>query len=62
MNRFNMLGGYEEAELVAARMAACKGVYYTTDRPQMGEGGGGYTGEGGSDWSPMESASVKRRS
>lgn len=55
MNRFNMLGGYEEAELVAARMAACKGVYYTTDRPQMGDVSGGYAGQTDSQYVPMES-------
>lgn len=30
MLRLNMLGGYEEAELVAARTAACKGGFYTS--------------------------------
>lgn len=45
MNRLNMLGGYEEAELVAARLAACKGGFYETDRPQIGDQAGGYQGE-----------------
>lgn len=39
MRRFNMLGGYEEAELVAARLGASKMGFYTS------EDGEGYTGE-----------------
>lgn len=31
MTRLNMIGGYEEAELVAARLAAAKGGFYETD-------------------------------
>lgn len=54
MNRLNMLGGYEEAELVAARIAACKGVYYEHDRPQIGARDGGYNGPDSSTWQPEE--------
>lgn len=38
--RMNMLGGYEEAELVAARVASAKMGFFET------EGGGEYVGEG----------------
>jgi lambda family phage portal protein len=30
MRRLSMLGGYEEAELIAARVGACKGGFYTS--------------------------------
>ena len=39
MLRLNMLNGYEEAELVAARTAACKGGYITKEKPEQ------YTGD-----------------
>jgi lambda family phage portal protein len=34
MLRLNMLNGYEEAELVAARVGACKGGYVEKDKPE----------------------------
>lgn len=40
MSRLNMLGGYEEAELTAARIAACKMIFFET------ENGAEYTGNG----------------
>lgn len=55
MNRLNMFGGYEEAEVVAARLAACKGGFYEHDRPQVGEFGGGYQGQtDGQSWQPLQ--------
>lgn len=54
MNKLNMLGGYEEAELVASRIAACKGVYYEHDRPQVGTVQGGYNGPNSDVWQPQE--------
>jgi lambda family phage portal protein len=39
MNRLNMLGGYEESELVAARVASSKMGFFTSDA------GTGYTGQ-----------------
>lgn len=39
MLRLNMLNGYEEAELVAAREGACKGGYITKEKPEQ------YTGD-----------------
>jgi lambda family phage portal protein len=43
MTRLNMLGGYEEAELVAARTAACKMGFFTSPS------GDGYTGDDKTD-------------
>ena len=44
MTRLNMLDGYEEAELTAARVAACKMGFYTKN-----ESGEGYQGETDAD-------------
>lgn len=55
MNRDNMLKGYEEASLVAARAQACKMIFYEHDRPLMGQTGAGYSGPEGDQWRPQES-------
>lgn len=38
MLRLNMLNGYEEAELTAARVAACKGGYIEREKPEQYQG------------------------
>lgn len=51
MLRLNMLGGYEEAELVAARLGACKMGFFT-----QAEDGSGYEGERDDDGNLIEEA------
>jgi lambda family phage portal protein len=43
MLRLKMLAGYEEAEVIAARLEACKGVFLI---PPEGDEEGGYAGDG----------------
>lgn len=40
MTRLNMLGGYEEAEMVAARVGACKGGFFYSENGEQYEGEG----------------------
>ncbi|MGH7261468.1 MAG: phage portal protein [Nitrospiraceae bacterium] len=50
MTRLNQIGGYEEAELIAARIGACKmGVITSPD-------GDGYTGQDEDEGTPIEEA------
>ena len=51
MNRLNMVGAYEEAELTAARVAACKGGFYETP-----EGSDEYIGDDKVDNNPIQEA------
>jgi lambda family phage portal protein len=51
MNRLNMVGAYEEAELTAARVAACKGGFYETP-----EGSDEYVGDGKAANNPIQEA------
>lgn len=49
LTRLNMLGGYEEAELVQSRVAAMKGGFYESDGTI-----GGYQGDDTEDGSPVQ--------
>lgn len=48
MPRLNMLNGYEEAEVTAARVAACKGGYIEKEKPDQ------YTGDGDENGNNVE--------
>jgi len=48
MTRLNMLGGLQEAELVASRISAAKGGFYTSQRGEE------YTGDDSEDGSPIQ--------
>lgn len=49
LTRLNMLGAYEEAELVAARIGAAKGGFYENE-----SGDGEYTGDSEEDGNPIQ--------
>lgn len=52
ITRLRQLGAYEEAELIAARVASCKMGFFTRDKDASG-----WTGETASDGSPVTDAS-----